>query len=329
MVRRTEARRHSTGVLAGASIRPTPIGQRFTVLSQSLPGAFNGASHPPSIVRPDCPPGFLERTMTLLQMLLDGALAAAELLVLLFVPPAIATEPAVGRAPLERPLQWHRLSTSVDVRLLGALADVRITQRLRNDSDVTADLAPELPAAGDAVDALRVIRAGHAVDLLRGDDCIDDDGTGRARVSTDEAIADALRVAPGADALIEAVRAAPLAGGGRLYRVGLPAPLQASEPIASLVQQDDVSFLVVVTHRAATAATVRLRPGGQPSEAIALGSVDPGVALLVPLGSGTDLEALANGAIELELVDGAWRMWTTLAATRTDLRRAVQAQAAD
>jgi len=72
--------------------------------------------------------------MTLLQLMLDGALAAAELLALTFVPPAAAREPATLDAPaaFERPVQLHRLSTSADVRLLGSLADVRVAQALRD-----------------------------------------------------------------------------------------------------------------------------------------------------------------------------------------------------
>ena len=54
--------------------------------------------------------------MTLLQPMLDGALAAAELLALLFVSPAAAREPATLDAPaaFERPVHLHRLSTAVE-----------------------------------------------------------------------------------------------------------------------------------------------------------------------------------------------------------------------
>ena len=51
----------------------------------------------------------LETTMTL-QLMLDGALAAAELLALLFTAPATAREPAA----IEQPVQLHRLSSSLD-----------------------------------------------------------------------------------------------------------------------------------------------------------------------------------------------------------------------
>lgn len=72
--------------------------------------------------------------MTLLQLMLDGALAAAELLALLFVPPAAAREPIAIDAPaaFERPVHLHRLSTSADIRLLGSLADVRVAQAVRD-----------------------------------------------------------------------------------------------------------------------------------------------------------------------------------------------------
>ena len=75
--------------------------------------------------------------MTLLQLTVDGALAAAQLLALLFVSPAAAREPAAldGPAALDRPVQLHRLSTSADMRLLGSLADVRAAQAARAEPD--------------------------------------------------------------------------------------------------------------------------------------------------------------------------------------------------
>ena len=81
--------------------------------------------------------------MTLLHAMLEGAMVAAELLALLFVPPAVAHEPAAltARAVPERPVQLHRLSTTVDIRLLGSLADVRVAQSVRNVSRATVDLA--------------------------------------------------------------------------------------------------------------------------------------------------------------------------------------------
>jgi hypothetical protein len=72
--------------------------------------------------------------MTLPQLMLDGALAAAELLALVFLSPAAEREPATLDAPatLERPVHLHRLSTSADIRLLGSLADVRAAQAMRD-----------------------------------------------------------------------------------------------------------------------------------------------------------------------------------------------------
>ena len=72
--------------------------------------------------------------MTLLQLMLDVALAAAELVALVFVPPAAAREPATIDSPaaIERPVHLHRLSTSADMRLLGSLADARVAQAMRD-----------------------------------------------------------------------------------------------------------------------------------------------------------------------------------------------------
>jgi len=51
----------------------------------------------------------LEKKMTL-QLMFDGALAAAELLALLFAAPATAREPIA----IEQPVQLHRLTSSLD-----------------------------------------------------------------------------------------------------------------------------------------------------------------------------------------------------------------------
>lgn len=261
-----------------------------------------------------------------MNLLLEGALAAAELLALLFVPPAAAGPVAPGSAAADRPVQLHRLSTSVDVRLLGALADVRVTQHLRNDGPAIADLAAHLPAIDERADSLRVIRAGHSVELLGSGDCSDAEPAGHARLSGDEAIADALRVAPGAEAIVEVASAQPLAGSGRSYRLVLPIRLDAHAPRAVLVDQGDAWFLVVVPHRRATTSSLVLRPAKGPSETLAPGAVDAAIALLIPLADRRQLDALAAGAIELELGDEGATTWTTVLPDVIDERDSVLAR---
>lgn len=86
--------------------------------------------------------------MTLLQLILDGALAAAELLALTLVSPAAAQEPATLDAPAacERPVRLHRLSTSSDIRLLGSLADVRAAQAMRDGPSYRVMLPAQVDA---------------------------------------------------------------------------------------------------------------------------------------------------------------------------------------
>lgn len=269
--------------------------------------------------------------MTVLHLMIDGALAAAEMLALLFVPAAIAAEPppTEARAALERPVQLHRLSTAVDVRLLGSLADVRVTQRLRNDTTTTADLAPHLPAIDEQVDSLRIVRAAHAVELLASGDCGDAPASGHARLSDDEAIADALQLAPGADAVIEVIATHTLVRNEGTYHVALPLAVDANAPRATLVDQGDTRFLLVMLHRRASRSTLVLRPASGASQVLHLGAVDPRLALLIPLATRAQLDALANGAIELELDDGASTHWTTVVADRVEAGSAIQARAAE
>jgi hypothetical protein len=92
--------------------------------------------------------------MPTLQLLRDAALTAAELLALLFVAPAGAAEPTT--------VHLHRVSTSIDLYLLGSLAGVR----------GAAPLAHELACAEELVDE-------------------DDGPVGHVQLTEDEAIADA------------------------------------------------------------------------------------------------------------------------------------------
>jgi hypothetical protein len=264
--------------------------------------------------------------MTLLQPMLDGALAAAELLALLFVPPATAREPAAPVVPpaFEQPVQLHRLSTSVDVRLLGSLADARVVQAVRNVSSTTADLAPQLPAVDEIVDGLRIVHGTHAVDLLPVCEGGDLPIAGHARLTDDERIADALRLAPGADAVIETTAARPLLRSGRSYRVILPVRVDADAPRAMLTDEGDGAFLLIVSHRAAPRGTLVLRPASGEAEALPLGAIDTRHAVLVPLPGRAHLDRLAHGAVEFELSDDHGTWWTTLVAERIDGRPALQ-----
>ncbi|MGZ8254691.1 MAG: hypothetical protein ACXWVT_07560 [Burkholderiaceae bacterium] len=270
--------------------------------------------------------------MNVLHLMVDGAIAAAELLALLLMPPATSaaeSTPIAARAAIERSVQLHHLSTAVDVRLLGSLADVRMAHHVRNDGSTTADLAAHLPAVDEQVASMRIVRAAHAVDLLAGGNCGDAlPASGHARLSSDEAIADALRLAPGSSAIIEVIGTAPLVRSGEAYRVALPLRVDADAPRAVLVDQGDRAFLFVLPQRRASTATLVLRPASGAPRVLHLGEVDARLALLVPLAGRAQLDELADGAIELELTEGASTAWTTLVADRID-DTAVQARAVE
>jgi hypothetical protein len=231
--------------------------------------------------------------MTPLQLLLDGARAAAGMLALLVVAPAAATPSGAGAAaPPEHAVQGHRWTTG----------------------------------AGDPVDGMRAAGAGHAVALLAADDCAEPT-RGHARLTVDEAIADAHR-RPGSDDLLHAALAARPPASAGIVRVALPAPVMAGAPRALLIERDDAWLLAVVPHRRAAAATLVLRPVTGEARWVPLGAVDPRVALLIPLANRNELDDLDQGAIEVELASGTETVWSTIVAERVD-ERGVQAGAAD
>ena len=92
--------------------------------------------------------------MSALQVLIDGFLTAAELVALLFVSPVSAmdqprTERGPGAPAIERARDTHLLSSSFDVRLLGSLADVRVSQYYRNSGAEPINLAGRLPSVDE------------------------------------------------------------------------------------------------------------------------------------------------------------------------------------
>ena len=267
--------------------------------------------------------------MSVLQVVIDGFLTAAELVALLFVSPVSAAEqPSVEHtrsAPAyERTRELHLISTAFDVRLLGLLADVRVSQEFRNTGAKTVNLSGRLPAVDEHTDALRIHRKGRVFDLLLDSGCggkeenddedLQADVTGRVQLAVDESIADALQLAPGETASIEMIATQLLSPShGAMYRLALPA-LAGVESQALLVDQGDTRFLVVVPHRSARGTTrLTLRPDGAASETIDLGVLsEPSVAHIVPLASRAALQALAAGAIELETRTQDGIVWSTL-----------------
>lgn len=254
--------------------------------------------------------------MSTLQILKDGLLAAAELAALLFIPPATAIEPtAIPKDPHARPAYLGAMV--LDVRLLGALADVRILQAVRNDGDDVVDLASALPADHRLTDTVRIHRAGGSF-ALSGEDCGErlEAGEGHVRLAPDEAIADALQLAPGTSAAIEWISTLPLARVGSHYRLALPS-IAGLGPQAVLVDQGDAQFLVVVVHADARGrARLTLRPASAIATTIELGALDANGerdAYVIPLPRGAS-EALAAGAVEFESRDVDRVLWTTLPA---------------
>jgi hypothetical protein len=273
-----------------------------------------------------------EKAMSALQILREGLITAAEMAALAFVAPATASEPmsepapepsaaVVRTAPPARLREPHQIATALDLRLLGSLADVRISQVIRNDSDSILDLAALLPPVDDRTGALRIHRADGSVDLLDagcGDDEMDGMQTaGHAQLAADEAIADALRLPPGASAAIELIATLPLTRNGTHYRIALPETNAGLAPQALLVDQGEARFLVVTVHPGARGeARLTLRPAHGAAESIELGLLDERLraaneAYVIPLPRQA-LDALAGGAIEFESRDRDHRLWTTL-----------------
>jgi hypothetical protein len=268
--------------------------------------------------------------MSALQILKEGLITAAELAALMFVAPASASEPAaepsavtVRATPAVRPRELHRITTALDVRLLGSLADVRISHAIRNDTDSTLDLAALLPPLDEGTDALRIHRADGSIDLLDiscdGDDPDRLQPAGHARLAADEAIADALRLPPGATAAIELIVTQPLTFTGPHYRIALPKTRADLAPQALIVDQGEARFLVVIVHPGARGeARLTLRPAQGAAESIELGALDERLraandAYVIPLPRQA-IDALAAGAIEFESRDREHRLWTTLPA---------------
>jgi len=270
--------------------------------------------------------------MSALQILREGLITAAEMAALAFVAPATASEPTsepaakptaavVRTAHPTRLHELHQIATTIDVRLLGTLADVRISQAIRNDSDSMLDLAALLPPLDDRSGALRIHRADGSVDLLDagcgGDETDERPSAGHAQLGADEAIADALRLPPGASAAIELIVTQPLTRNGTLFRIALPETNAGLTPQALLVDQGEARFLVVIVHPAARGeARLTLRPALGAAESIELGTLDERLraaqeAYVIPLPRQA-LAALAAGAIEFESRDREHRLWATL-----------------
>jgi hypothetical protein len=275
--------------------------------------------------------------MTPFEMMRDAAATAGELAALLFLAPLPASAAGPAPAPMTaaaasshasasaaaainpanaRLRDLHVSATSLDLRLLGMLADVRIVQTVHNDNGRPVDLGSHLPLAGEA-DRLSVQRDGLSVELL-GDseaDCaeFDDPDAGRARTDDDEAIADLLRLMPGQQANIDVSATGVLQAAGGGYRVDLPATIAALDAQAMVVAQPTGSALLVIPPADASGVIrLTLRPADGPARDIALGPATPRSAYVVALPEASALAAVDDGAVEIEISDGTQVHWQTL-----------------
>ncbi len=262
--------------------------------------------------------------MSVLHVIQQGLLTAAELVALLFIAPAFAAE-GVSAAPPARsasaPIQdlraAHLISATFDLRLLGSLAELRWIHTVENLGELPLDLAAWLPSADESIDALRITRGAHSVDLLdaAGGCGVDvDDRSDHATLERDEAIADALQLPRGEIATIEIGVVQVLERRGRVYRAAAPAVPGA--PASYAVGTDGAAPYVAVLTPGGAAGIGRLtlRPVDGPAEIIDLGRIEAGAAvLIVPLDKRFDLAALTRGAVELEVRSAETIHWTTLA----------------
>jgi hypothetical protein len=239
--------------------------------------------------------------MMVLHLMRDGALAAAELLVLLFATSGPPEPPAPASPSIEQWVQLHR-SEARDTRLLGAVAEVRSVPRLRNAGDAIGSHGVATRGLDRGADAALVVRWSLVAEpggaVLAAADCDPDLQAGHVRLTEDEAVAAAMWTTPG---------------------VGHPVRDEADRaPRVWLIEHGDQAFLVVAPNVAAGYAILALRPASGSSAMFSLGAVERGTTVLVPLANRQQIDELADGAIELELHVGGTTLWTTVSAVRAD-----------
>jgi len=267
--------------------------------------------------------------MSAVQVLIDGFVTAAELAALLFVTPA--AEPPRAETPFlasgadhARPL--HLMSSTLDVRFVGTLADVRVSQRFPNDGDDAVDISARMRAADDNTEAMRIRRNGRTVDLMQIDSGCDHEGNsddaaeaaataGHARLSLDEMIADAMRLSPGETVATEWIVTRTALNAEGLRRIALPASA-VIDAQALLVDQPDAQFVVVIPDRFARGtARLTLRPDHTDAQIIDLAPLNgTAAAYVIPIADRAALHALAAGAIEIETRTLNGIVWSTLPA---------------
>jgi len=270
--------------------------------------------------------------MSALLVMLDVLLAAAELVALLFIPPALASEP--GAVPVNRSAPADSFASSLEVRLAGTAVNVRVNQHFRNRGLSQINLSANLPPADEYTQALNIHRRERSVNLLHVDGGCSTEpfdgasqgtGAGHARLQLDEMIADALQLNPGDTASIEVVARMPVQRVGKAFRFALPDGA-AVPPQSHLIDQSDAQFLLIVPHpEARGSARLILRPfyltgdaidsarHESASEVIELGELNATLsAYVIPLANRAQLEALEPGAIELETLTGETSVHATL-----------------
>jgi hypothetical protein len=292
--------------------------------------------------------------MSVLHLIRDGASAAAQLVALLFiVPPATAnateaptavqsTADAVAPARVAAPEpasptvhELHVVAATLDVRLLGLLADVRVVQTVRNVSRQAIELAAQLPAGSEAGERRSITRDGHTVELLAdpfgscgSDD--DDPHAGHAGMELDETLAHLLHLLPGQQATIEVGVSGTLERHGGAYRIALPAAVAPLEAQALLLNQRAGTTLVIVPPPGVDGtATLTLRPATGPARDITLGHAVAGNAFIIPLADADAVAPFTQGAVEFEIRADRHVLWMTLPSTRRDAGAATLARAAN
>jgi hypothetical protein len=259
--------------------------------------------------------------MSVLHVIQQGLLTAAELAALLFIAPAAAVEAAPAASSAGAPIQdaraAHLVSTAFDLSLLGTLAELRWIHTVENLGERPLDLAAWLPGGDESIDALRITRGAHSVDLLEAVDGCGadvDERRDHATLERDEAIADALQLPRGEVAKIEIGAVLVLERSGRVYRAATPAVPGAIGSYALGTAGTAPILTVFTPGGTAGIGRLTLRPVEGPAEIIELGRIEAGAAVfIVPLDAQFNPAALASGAVELEVRSAKAVHWTTLA----------------